>query len=64
MKTNEFFKLLRKNGIELKFMRHGGEHDIYYYEKKNEVLSVPRHPSEEIKTGLLNKLMKQVGLKK
>ncbi len=63
MKTNEFFKLLRKNGIELRFMRHGGEHDIYYYEAKKEIVSVPRHPSEEIKPGLLNKLMKQVGLK-
>ena len=63
MKTNEFFKLLRKNGIKLRFMRHGAEHDIYYYEEKNEVLSVPRHLSEEIKPGLLNKLMKQVGLK-
>lgn len=63
MKTNEFFRLLRKNGIELKFLKHGGAHDIYYFEQKNEMLVVPRHQSEEIKPGLLNKLLKQVGLK-
>lgn len=63
MKTSEFFRLLRKNGIELKFMKHGGEHDIYYFEAKKEIVVVPRHRSDEIKPGLLNKLMKQVGLK-
>lgn len=63
MKTNEFLRLLKKNGIELQFIKHGGEHDHYYYKAKKQVLIIPRHQSEEIKPGLLNKLLKQVGLK-
>lgn len=63
MKTNEFLRLLKKNGIKVKFLKHGGEHDHYYYKEKKEVLIIPRHQSEEIKPGLLNKLLKQVGLK-
>ena len=58
-----FLRLLKKNGIDIVFVKHGGEHDHYYYKAKNQVLIIPRHPSEEIKPGLLNKLLKQVGLK-
>lgn len=63
MKTSEFLRLLKKNGIELRLVRHGGEHDVYYYAERNEMMVIPRHPSEEIKAGLLNKLLKQAGLK-
>ncbi|MDY2943373.1 MAG: type II toxin-antitoxin system HicA family toxin [Paludibacteraceae bacterium] len=63
MRTSEFLRLLKKNGIDIVFVKHGGEHDHYYYKAKNQVLIIPRHPSEEIKPGLLNKLLKQVGLK-
>lgn len=63
MKTNEFLRLLKKNGIDLRLVKHGGEHDIYYIEKTKEMMVLPRHQAEEIKTGLLNKLMKQAGLK-
>ncbi|MGN0208917.1 MAG: type II toxin-antitoxin system HicA family toxin [Paludibacteraceae bacterium] len=63
MRTSEFLRLLKKNGIDIVFVKHGGEHDHYYYKTKNQVLIIPRHPSEEIKPGLLNKLLKQVGLK-
>ena len=63
MKTNEFLRLLQKNGIRLTLKKHGGNHDVYLYEAKNEIVIIPRHPAEEIKPGLLNKLLKQVGLK-
>lgn len=63
MKTNEFLRLLSKNGINIQLKHHGGSHDIYYVEKTNEIMVLPRHQSDEIKPGLLNKLMKQAGLK-
>lgn len=63
MKTNEFLRLLKKHGINPELVKHGGNHDIYYLEETNEIMVLPRHQAEELKPGLLNKLMKQAGLK-
>lgn len=48
-------KLVKKLG--LKFVRHGGNHDIY--ENKNGTpVSIPRHPGD-LKKGLIQKILKQ-----
>lgn len=61
MKYSEFLKLASKQGMVL--LRHGGNHDVYQCEATGEKVVIPRHQSEEIKTGLQNKLLKAVGLK-
>ncbi len=61
MKTSELKKLLKKNGIE--FIAHGSNHDIYRSPITNKTFTVPRH-AKEIKTGTLNSILKQAGIKK
>ena len=60
MKYSEF---LKKAAPYIELVRHGGGHDIYRVKSSGLLFPVPRHQSEEMKTGLQNKLMKQVGLK-
>lgn len=57
MKTKDLIKLLEKNGW--KFVRHGGNHDVYA--KGNEMESVPRH--KETKEVLAKAIIKRRGLK-
>lgn len=60
MKTSELLKLFRREGIE--FVEHGKRHDIYYSPKTNKKFPVPLH-KDEIKTGTLNSILKDAGLK-
>ena len=57
MKTKDLIKLLEKNGW--KFVRHGGNHDVY--EKGNEREAVVRH--KEINESLAKAIIKRRGLK-
>lgn len=58
MKTisgKNFTKLLDKKGWHLK--RVNGSHYIYSHADKSEIISVPVHKNDELKIGLLKKLM-------
>lgn len=61
MRVSELIKLIKKSGCYI--IRHGSEHDIWYSPMTQRKFQVPRHPGKEIKTGTLNKIMKDAGLK-
>lgn len=58
MKWTELIKIATAKGYRL--MTHGKKHDIYVNDN-GERLIVERHSSQEIRTGLMNKLKKQLG---
>ena len=60
MTGRELIKLLEKNGWVLDRIK--GSHHIMI--KDNKTLSVPVHSSKDLGKGLLNKLLKEGGLKK
>ncbi|MBI4681400.1 MAG: type II toxin-antitoxin system HicA family toxin [Nitrospirae bacterium] len=60
MTGRELIKLLEKNGWVLDRIK--GSHHIMI--KDNRTLSVPVHVSKDLGKGLLNKLLKEGGLKK
>jgi len=67
MKGNEFIKRIRKygkqHGIHVKWMdeRGKGNHGTLYL---GHHYTVVRNPKDELKTGTLNAMLKQLGLKK
>jgi mRNA interferase HicA len=58
VKQSEFVRELKALGVEIK---NGTKHLKLYYNGKRSTL--PRHPSEELKTGLVEGVRKQLGLK-
>lgn len=58
MKQSEFVRWLSKQGATFK---DGGKHLKVYLNGKQSHL--PRHPSAELKTGLVEGVKKQLGLK-
>lgn len=60
MKTRDFEKLLKQHGF--KALRQAGSHKTYYNPDTHKQLVVPIH-SREIPKGILNKMMKQAGLR-
>ncbi|WP_075572711.1 type II toxin-antitoxin system HicA family toxin [Colibacter massiliensis] len=61
MKISEPAKLLRKNGC-LK-LRSGSRHDIWYSPITGNELQIPRHNAKEVKTGTVQAILKDAGLK-
>lgn len=62
MKAAELVKLIESNGWH--FARNGkGSHRIYEKEGNPDHISVPDHGKKDLPPGLLNKLLKQAGLK-
>lgn len=59
MKQSEFLKWLKLQGVEVK---DGTKHLKLFFKDKQTVL--PRHPNAELKTGLVEGVKKQLGLKK
>lgn len=59
MKQSEFRRWLESQGVEVK---DGANHLKLYYQGKQSTM--PRHPSQEIKTGLKAAIIRQLGLKK
>ena len=55
----ELVKLLLKEGWVVD--RISGSH--YVMEKESKTVSIPVHANKDLSTGLLNKLLKQAGLK-
>ncbi|CCW31126.1 mRNA interferase [Xenorhabdus nematophila] len=58
MKQNEFLKWLKAQGVETE---NGKKHLKLYY--KGKISHLPRHPSQELTTGLVEGVKKQLGLK-
>lgn len=61
MKTSELIKILKKNGCY--FVEHGKEHDKWYSEVTGKYFRLWRHPSKEVPTGTLNRILKDAGIK-
>ena len=62
LKISELLKLLKDNGCF--FVRPGGNHDIYHSPITGKDFPVPRHSTADVKKGLLNRILKQSGIKK
>ena len=45
------------------FVRPGGNHDIYHSPITGKDFPVPRHSTADVKKGLLNRILKQSGIK-
>jgi len=58
MKDKDLLKLAKQNGWELK--RINGSHHIL--RKNGKIIVIPIH-NKDVPTGLLNKILKQAGLK-
>lgn len=61
MTVAEFVRQLKKQGI--KFREHGGRHDVYWNPKTGQEAQIPRHQTQEIKTGTRERILKDLGLK-
>lgn len=61
MKTSEFIRQLKKQGI--KFHSHGTRHDWYINPENGRKAQVPRHKTQEIPIGTVNNILKELGLK-
>lgn len=61
MKTSELTRLLKQSGCRL--IRHGSRHDIWWSPVTNQEFLIWRHPSREIPTGTVNKILKDAGIK-
>jgi predicted RNA binding protein YcfA (HicA-like mRNA interferase family) len=60
MNSKDIIKLLEKDGWQLRGVR--GSHHVYNHPVKSGHISVP-HPKKDLGTGLVQKLLKQAGLK-
>ena len=61
MKISELIKILKAHGCYKE--RSGSNHDIWYSPQSGKCFQVPRHGAKEVKTGLLNGILKQAGIK-
>ncbi|HPX70707.1 MAG TPA: type II toxin-antitoxin system HicA family toxin [Bacillota bacterium] len=62
MKVSELVKRL-KASKKCSLIEHGAKHDIWYSEITAKYFPVPRHQSRDIKTGTLERILKDAGLK-
>ena len=60
MNSTEIIKLLEKSGWVLRGVK--GSHHIYTHPEREGHITVP-HPKKNLGIGLVNKLLKQAGLK-
>ena len=58
MKWSELIKIAEAYGYE--FKSHGRRHDRYHNKEKRDTIMVERHGSQEVRKGLLEKLLKQI----
>lgn len=61
MTVAELKRKLRK--YKCYFVQHGGSHDEWYSPITKKSFRVPRHDSQELKTGTAEAIMKQAGIK-
>lgn len=60
MNWNELKKLAVRHGFV--FVKHGGRHDEYYNPKTKVSIQIERHWGQEVRSGLANRLKKQIGV--
>ena len=60
MTTAELVRLLKKNGCI--FIGHNKRHDMYRSPITGNTFMVGRHPSEEVRTGTLHKILRDAGI--
>lgn len=58
MKWAELRRLAEDAGWKL--VRHGSKHDIFVHSGRKDVLMMERHYGQEVRKGLLNKILKQI----
>lgn len=62
MKYSELLRMLKQDGwVEI---RQSGSHVIMQHPQRNTQLTVPNHGSKEIGKGLLQKILKQAGIRR
>ena len=61
MTVAEFIRYLQKKGIKLK--EHGARHDVYWNPETGSEAQIPRHKLQEIKTGVKERILKDLNLK-
>jgi predicted RNA binding protein YcfA (HicA-like mRNA interferase family) len=61
MKFSELKKLLQQNGCYKK--SEGARHENWYSPNTNKTIQLGQHNTQDVKTGLLNKILKDAGLK-
>ncbi len=62
MKDSELIRLLGSYCVTLK--RSGHSHDLYYSPITGKTFPVPRHPSQEVRTGTLEAILRQAGIER
>ncbi|MCD7709918.1 MAG: type II toxin-antitoxin system HicA family toxin [Porphyromonadaceae bacterium] len=60
MNWNEIRKLAVKQGFVL--YKHRGKHDEYYNPVTGKTILLERHWSQEVRSGLMNRLKKEMGI--
>ncbi len=60
MTTAELVRLLKKHGCT--FIGHNKKHDMYQSPHTGKTFMVGRHPSEEVRTGTLGKILRDAGI--
>ena len=61
MKTSELIKFVKSFGCRIE--RHGSKHDEWVNPKTGGRTYIPRHKSDEIPTGTVHRILKDLGLK-
>ena len=61
MTVAEFVRQLHKRGI--RFKEHGSRHDVYWNPSTGAEAQIPRHQSQEIKTGTKERILSDLDLK-
>jgi len=61
MTWSELERRIKKAGWKLD--HHGSRHDAYVHPTRTGVIQIERHWSQEVKTGLLNRILRDAGLK-
>ena len=61
MTIAEFIRYLHKHGI--RFKEHGSRHDVYWNPSTGAEAQLPRHQTQEIKTGTKERILSDLGLK-
>lgn len=62
MKYSELHKILKEAGCYI--LREGSNHPIWFSPITQKTFPTSRHEGQEVKTGTLNSILKQAGLKK
>jgi len=61
MTIAEFIRSLKKQGV--RFKEHGSRHDVYWNPKTGAIAQIPRHQSQDVKKGTMERILKDLGLK-